>query len=129
MSLNEKAGYKRGPPRTKVINFERTWRCTNFALWSFLSCERMNSMHKSAKRDAFSSAESRDSHKKAHEKFQNKTIMADNTEPCSLPQQPRKKRARHGVRYQMELNFDSDEGRFSFLSRLDSAKRTPSAGQ
>ena len=70
--LNEKAGYKREPPRTKVINFERTWRCTNFALWSFLCCERMNSMHKSEKRDAFSSAESRDSHKKHMKNFKTK---------------------------------------------------------
>ena len=54
--------------------------------------------------------------------------MADNTESRSLPQQPRKKRARHGVRYQMELNFDSDEGKFSFLSRLDSAKRRLARG-
>lgn len=49
--------------------------------------------------------------------------MADNSQPRSLPQQPRRKRPRHGVRYQMELIFDNDEGKFSFLSRLDSAKR------
>ena len=28
----------------------------------------------------------------------------------------------------MELNFDSDEGKFSFLSRLDSAKRRLARG-
>ena len=37
--------------------------------------------------------------------------------------QPRKKRARRGVRYQMELNFDTEEAKQALLSRMDSAKR------
>ena len=37
--------------------------------------------------------------------------------------QPRKKRARRGVRYQMELNFDTEDAKQALLSRIDSAKR------
>ena len=37
--------------------------------------------------------------------------------------QPRKKRARRGVRYQMELNFDTEEAKHALLSRIDSATR------
>ena len=36
---------------------------------------------------------------------------------------PRKKRARRGVRYQMELNFDTEEAKQALLSRMDHAKR------
>ena len=37
--------------------------------------------------------------------------------------QPRKKRARRGVRYQMELNFDTEDAKQALQSRIDSAKR------
>lgn len=37
--------------------------------------------------------------------------------------QPRKKRARRGVRYQMELSFDAEDAKQAFLSKLDNAKR------
>lgn len=44
----------------------------------------------------------------------------------SETQQP-KKRARRGVRFQMELNFDNEEAKKTFLSKVDSAKRNLSA--
>ena len=34
----------------------------------------------------------------------------------------RKKRARTGFRYQMELNFDSEDAKQAFLTRIESAK-------
>ena len=37
--------------------------------------------------------------------------------------QSRKKHARRGVRYQMELNFDTEDAKQALLSRIDSAKR------
>ena len=37
--------------------------------------------------------------------------------------QPQKKRARRGVRHQMELNFDTEEAKQALLFRIDSAKR------
>lgn len=37
--------------------------------------------------------------------------------------EPRKKRARHGVRYQMELYFASEDAKQAFLSRMGDAKR------
>ena len=38
---------------------------------------------------------------------------------CSLP---KKKRARHGFRYQMELNFDTEDAKQAFVARIDRAK-------
>ena len=37
--------------------------------------------------------------------------------------EPLKKRARHGFRYQMELNFASEDAKQAFLSRMGDAKR------
>ena len=36
--------------------------------------------------------------------------------------EPKKKHARHGFRYQMELNFDSQDVKRSFLLRMERAK-------
>ena len=35
---------------------------------------------------------------------------------------PKKKRARHGFRYQMELNFDTEDAKQAFVARIDRAK-------
>ena len=37
--------------------------------------------------------------------------------------EPRKKRARHGFRYQMELYFASEDAKQAFLSRMEDAER------
>ena len=37
--------------------------------------------------------------------------------------EPKKKRARHGFRYQMELYFASEDAKQAFLSRIGDAKR------
>ena len=37
--------------------------------------------------------------------------------------EPRKKRARHGFRYSMELNFASEDAKRSFLLRVENAKQ------
>ena len=39
---------------------------------------------------------------------------------------PKKKRARHGFRYQMELNFDTEDVK-AFVARIDRAKRSLAA--
>ncbi len=41
--------------------------------------------------------------------------------------QPKKKRARHGFRYQMELNFDNQDAKQAFVARIDRAKRSLAA--
>ncbi|XP_064382205.1 uncharacterized protein LOC135331087 [Halichondria panicea] len=40
---------------------------------------------------------------------------------------PKKKRARHGFRYQMELNFDTEDVKQAFVARIDRAKRSLAA--
>ena len=45
--------------------------------------------------------------------------MTKNMATCS---ESRKKRARTGFRYQMELNFDSEDAKQAFLTRIESAK-------
>ena len=57
-----------------------------------------------------------------HMKFKSK--MAENSQRLSQGFQPRTKRARHGVRYQMELNFDTNDDKQALLARLDSVKRS-----
>ena len=40
---------------------------------------------------------------------------------------PKKKRARHGFRYQMELNLDTEDAKQAFVARIDRAKRSLAA--
>ena len=40
---------------------------------------------------------------------------------------PKKKRARHGFRYQMELNFDTEDVKQAFVARIDRAERSLAA--
>ena len=42
---------------------------------------------------------------------------------ATLNQEPRKKRARLGFRYSMELNFATEDARRSFLLRTENAKQ------
>ena len=41
---------------------------------------------------------------------------------CSNSPAPKKKRLRHGARYQMQLTFPDEETKTAFLSRLERAK-------
>ena len=40
---------------------------------------------------------------------------------------PKKKRARHGFRYQMELNFNTEDAKQAFVARIDRAKHSLAA--
>ncbi len=43
-------------------------------------------------------------------------------ERCDNSRSLPKKRARHGFRYQMELNFDTEDAKQAFVARIDRAK-------